>query len=91
MSYFVYILQCGDGTHYYGSTGDLGRRLSEHREGGAGWTARRQPVRLVYFEECETLAQARRRERMLKNGRTRRKTLDRMIATFPPAKLASFV
>jgi len=45
---------------------------------------------LVYFEELQTLAQARQRERALKNGRTRRKTIDHLIAAFPPERLAPF-
>jgi predicted GIY-YIG superfamily endonuclease len=47
-------------------------------------------VELVYFEECQTLAQARQREHSFKNGRTRRKKVERLIADFPPEKLAPF-
>ena len=90
MDHFVYILQCNDGRRYYGSTGDLSRRLAEHREGFTPFTKSRLPVKLVYFEACETLAQARRKERALKNGRTRRKKIDRMIADFPAHLLAPF-
>ena len=90
MPAYVYILRCSDGKYYYGSTGDLSRRLAEHREGLTPWTASRRPVTLVYFEECETLAQARRREQSFKNGRTRRKTLERVIADFPHEQLAPF-
>ena len=87
---YAYILRCADGKYYYGSTGDLSRRLVEHHQGMCLYTACRRPVALVYFEECETTAQARRRERSFKNGRTRRKTLERMIADFPPERLAPF-
>ena len=90
MSQYVYILRCADGRYYYGSTGDLTRRLAEHRNGLTAWTAARRPVELVYFEECETPAQARQRERWLKNGRTRRKTIERLIMEFPPHRLAPF-
>ena len=90
MPTYVYILRCRDGNYYYGSTGDLSRRLAEHHEGLSRWTASRRPVQLVYYEECETTAQARQRERSFKNGRTRRKKLERLIATFPPDKLAPF-
>ena len=31
--YYVYILQCGDGTYYTGSTTDLERRLDAHANG----------------------------------------------------------
>jgi putative endonuclease len=87
---YVYILRCRDGRYYYGSTGDLSRRLAEHREGLSRWTASRRPVELVYYEARETLAQARQRELSFKNGRTRRKTLERMIADFPQERLLPF-
>jgi len=90
MPYYVYILRCADNRHYYGSTGDLSRRLAEHREGLTPWTAARRPVELVYFEECKTSAQARQRERALKSGRTRAKAIERMISDFPPHRLAPF-
>jgi len=90
MAWYAYILECADGKRYYGCTDDLSQRLAEHQTGRARWTTSRRPVRLVYFEACETLAQARRRERSFKNGRTRRKTLDRLIAESPPDRLAPF-
>jgi predicted GIY-YIG superfamily endonuclease len=48
------------------------------------------PARLVYFEQHEALHQARQRERSLKGGRTRRASIEYMIATFPREKLAPF-
>jgi predicted GIY-YIG superfamily endonuclease len=47
-------------------------------------------VQLVYFEEHKTLEQAKQREQSFKYGRTRRKTIDRLMATFPPDRLAPF-
>jgi len=91
MSSYAYILQCADSRYYYGSTGDLSRRLAEHHEGLSRWTAPRRPVRLVYYETCETLARARQREQSWKNGRTRRKKIEQMISQFPSDKLAPFV
>ena len=90
MAWHVYILRCADGKLYIGSTGDLSQRLADHCSGRSRWTAARLPVELVYYESCETLAQARQRERSLKNGRTRRKKIDQMIAAFPAAKIAPF-
>ena len=90
MAWYTYILQCADGRFYYGSTGDLSRRLAEHHEGLSRWTSPRRPVKLVYFEAFETAAQARRREQSFKNGRTRRKKLERLIADFAQDKLAPF-
>ncbi|HCQ17085.1 MAG TPA: hypothetical protein DIU20_12525, partial [Cryomorphaceae bacterium] len=31
--YYVYILQCKDGTYYTGMTNDLEKRLAQHQEG----------------------------------------------------------
>ena len=87
---FVYILLCGDGKRYFGSTSDLGRRLLDHQGGRVRATKGRLPVRLAYFEELQTLAQARQRERAFKNGRTRRKSLERMLAEFPHQRPAPF-
>jgi predicted GIY-YIG superfamily endonuclease len=86
----AYILRCADGKLYYGSTGDLRRRVEEHRAGLTRWTSLRLPVELVWFQEFETTTQARRKEQSLKSGRTRRKVFDRMIAQFPPKLLAPF-
>ncbi len=90
MPAFVYILRCSDGCNYYGSTNDLSRRLAQHCEGSVPSTQWRLPVDLVYFEECQTTAQARQKERAFKNGRTRRKKIDLLIRSFPPQQLAPF-
>jgi len=33
----VYILECGDGTYYTGSTNNLERRIIQHRNGKGAW------------------------------------------------------
>ena len=90
MPAYVYILHCADGRLYYGSTNDLIRRLQDHRRGLVRTTARRLPIRLVYFDEHDTPDQARQRERAFRDGRTRRKTTDSLIANFPAERLAPF-
>ncbi len=65
--YYVYILQCNDGTYYVGCTNDLNERLARHERGEAAkWTMNRRPVTLVYSEEHSTLADARCREDQIK-------------------------
>ena len=60
---FTYFLQCRDGTLYTGWTTDLERRGADHNAGRGGrYTRGRQPVRLVYWEEHPTSAEAQRRE-----------------------------
>ncbi len=63
MSYWLYILRCGDGTLYTGITTDVERRLETHRSGkGAKYTRGRGPLELVYREACADRSAALRRE-----------------------------
>ena len=65
--YFVYILRCGDGSLYTGSTNDVQKRLAAHKEGkGAKYTRGRRPLTLVYTEACADKQQALRREAAIK-------------------------
>ena len=69
MPYFVYILECQDGTLYIGITTDLTRRMKEHNGlvlGGAKYTQARRPVILKYIEQFENRSQAQVREAELK-------------------------
>ena len=68
MAFFVYMLECSDGTLYSGSTPDLKKRLHAHNhlKSGARYTRARSPGRLVYSKKCRTLKEARRREYELK-------------------------
>ena len=53
MSWWVYILRCGDGTLYTGTAADVERRLAAHRRGrGAKYTRGRGPLAVVYREAC---------------------------------------
>ena len=66
--YFVYIVECCDGSFYVGLTEDLEARVNVHQCGhGPSYTATRLPVRLMYSESYETLSDAVRRERQLKS------------------------
>ncbi len=68
MAFFVYILECADGTYYTGSTNNLEKRLHEHNfsKNGAHYTKIRRPVSLKYFETVSDFSEARRREAALK-------------------------
>jgi predicted GIY-YIG superfamily endonuclease len=66
-TWYVYILECGDGTLYTGITDDVQRRLQMHRSGkGAKYTRGRGPLELVYSEECPDHSAALRRELQIK-------------------------
>jgi putative endonuclease len=68
LGYFVYVLASRqDGTLYVGVTGDLVRRVAEHREGAiAGFTQKYGVKRLVWFEAHDSIEAAIRREKRLK-------------------------
>lgn len=67
MSWYVYILRCGDDTLYTGITDDVARRLAAHRSGrGAKYTRGRGPLELVYTEEVSDKPAALRREYQIK-------------------------
>lgn len=67
MSWFVYILRCGDDTLYTGITDDVPRRLEAHRAGkGAKYTRGRGPLELVYQEELPDKSAALKREYAIK-------------------------
>lgn len=68
MSFFVYLVECADGTLYCGYTKDLIRRVSEHNDSkkGSKYTRAKRPVELVYSEEYATLSEALKREYQIK-------------------------
>jgi putative endonuclease len=62
----MYILLCGDGSYYTGSTRNLERRLHQHQnEEGAIHTKMHQPVELVYKEEFTRIDHAFYREKQI--------------------------
>ena len=63
----VYIVRCADGTLYTGYARDPDARVKAHNAGrGARYTSGRRPVRLLYVERFESVGDALRRERALK-------------------------
>ena len=67
MPAWLYILRLKSGQLYAGSTTDLDRRIQEHYSGHACRTTQLDPsVALIYSEEFENFADARRREAQIK-------------------------
>jgi putative endonuclease len=63
---YTYILECADGSFYTGSTWNLKHRLWQHQQGlGANYTAKRLPVKLVYYEMGDRIDQAFYREKQI--------------------------
>ena len=66
-SFYVYILQCIDGSFYTGYTKDLQQRTREHENGkGAKYTKAHPPEYLAYTEVFDNRGKAMRREREIK-------------------------
>lgn len=67
MQWYVYILECADGTLYTGITNNLDARMHAHEQGrGARYTRGRGPFVLVYQEIVADRSQASRREATIK-------------------------
>jgi len=65
--WWVYILECRDGTLYTGCTDDVQRRIAAHNAGrGAKYTRGRGPALLRYRECCENRSAALKREAAIK-------------------------
>lgn len=88
MSWYTYILRCGDGSLYSGITTDLPRRLREHTSGGkkaAKYTMRHAPVGFEAAWQSETRAEASRLEYRLK--RLTKAEKEALISGTVPEKL----
>ncbi len=62
---------------YTGVTSDGNERIQQHRERKYpnSFTAKYNLDKLVYFEECETIGEAIKREKLIKGG-SRKKKID---------------
>lgn len=69
--YFVYILQCQDGTYYTGYTNNLENRIKEHNNSkrGAKYTRYKRPVKLVWCKEYRYFKKAFLEEKRIKKLR----------------------
>ena len=77
--WFVYAILCGNGSIYIGQTNDLLHRWELHKKGkGAQWTKKCPPLRLFYFEEVDSQANALHRRGELKKT-TGRRMLKRLL------------
>ena len=67
MSWFVYILRCGDNSLYTGITKNVEKRLLAHQEGrGAKYTKGRGPLKIVYKKKFKTRSEANIKELEIK-------------------------
>ncbi len=68
--YYLYLLQCSDGSIYTGITTDVQRRFTEHKSGiGGRFTRSRTVTKILYTEKFPTRSQALKREAEIKSWR----------------------
>ncbi|WP_242186749.1 TrmH family RNA methyltransferase [Sphingomonas sp. CARO-RG-8B-R24-01] len=96
MSFWVYILRCGDGSYYTGHTDNLEGRIGQHQSGTIeGYTQMRRPVVLAWSQDFPSRIEALEAERQIKGWtRVKKEALMRSDwqalheAAIPPAERA---
>jgi putative endonuclease len=72
--WYVYIIECCDGTYYTGMTWNIPNRFDQHASGlGSKYTEKHGVKKLVYHEEFDNLESARIREKQIKNWNQEKK------------------
>jgi len=73
--YFVYIVQCRDGTYYTGYTKDLENRIALHKSGkGAKYVKYKLPAELVYAKKYRYYKSALNEEKRIKTLKREQKS-----------------
>ncbi len=69
-AWYVYILECADGTLYTGVARDLDKRVRQHngeRAGGPKYTRGRRPVKVLWSATAASRSEAQQREAAIKS------------------------
>jgi putative endonuclease len=65
--WFVYAIECNNGSVYIGQTKKILDRWKLHQKGKAAqWTKKHEPIRLFYYEIVDSFKEALDREKKLK-------------------------
>jgi putative endonuclease len=87
MSYYLYIVECSDGSLYTGWTTNLTKRLEVHNSGkGSKYTRSRRPVNLVFSAEYPTKSDVSKMEYRVKQL-TRKQKIELIYAKNKEKKL----
>lgn len=79
MPWYVYIVECRDGTLYTGVTNDLEARIAAHNDGrGARYTRSRRPITLRWSHRTRGRSMALHKEHTIKKLSRREKV--RLVA-----------
>ena len=66
--WFVYILECSDGSFYTGASNNIEKRFLEHKSGKGGrYTRSHTPIKIIYSEKFENKSLALKREAEIKS------------------------
>jgi putative endonuclease len=77
--WYVYIVECSDGTLYTGISNNIDKRIREHNSGiGARYTKGRRPVKLLAKWDCADKSHASKMEYRIK-GLTRAAKLQSIV------------
>lgn len=72
--WYVYIIECLNGTYYTGRTWKMELRYEQHLSGlGGKYTSEHGVKALVYYEEHEDFDQAKNREKQIKGWSQKKK------------------
>jgi putative endonuclease len=72
--WFVYLLECGDGSYYIGVTNDLDKRMKAHVTGkGSKYVNQKGFGKLLRFKVCKDKSDACKREYEIKQLHRSRK------------------
>jgi len=87
--YFLYILQCEDGTLYTGITTNIARRLQEHKNGiGAHYTRMHGAEKIVYMKKCKDRSEAQKQEAQIKKlSRSEKQLLISQLSNLPTSSI----
>jgi putative endonuclease len=81
--WYVYIVECSDGTLYTGISNNIDKRIREHNSGiGSRYTRGRRPVKLLARWDCADRSNASKMEYRIK-GLTREDKLRSIINVGP--------
>ena len=65
--WFVYILECGDGSYYTGVSNDVDKRMKAHAEGkGSKYVSKKGFRKLLFAKPCGTKSDACKAEYLIK-------------------------
>ncbi|OHA00585.1 MAG: excinuclease ABC subunit C [Candidatus Sungbacteria bacterium RIFCSPHIGHO2_02_FULL_49_12] len=77
--YYVYVLRSLKSSRFYtGYTADLRKRFNQHVTAQGGYTRKKGPYELIYYEACGNDEDAKARELFLKTGMGKRYIRNRL-------------